>query len=111
MRKEGMYPKNFRDCFHMDKDEINPIPRGILRKIYTLSTSSRYSMSVYMRLAQYFYIKRESSNSKISRLFWTVLSNYYSRKNQVLNNFEVSKATCYIMGGGSIPSYRCLYHK
>ncbi|MEA2099524.1 MAG: hypothetical protein U9P72_05265 [Campylobacterota bacterium] len=82
----------------MDKDDINPIPRGILRKIYALSTSSRYSMPVFMRLAQYFYAKREKSNT-IGKIFYTILSNYYGRKNQTLNNFEVSKATCYIMGG------------
>ena len=90
MRKEGMYPKSFKDCFYMDKADINPIPKGILRKIYALYTSSRYSMPVFMRLAQYFYLKRETSNNKISRTFYTILSNYYKRKNQTLNNFEVS---------------------
>ena len=110
MKKEGMYPKKFRDCFYMDEDDINPIPKGFLRKFYALSISSRYSMPVFMRLSQYFYDKREKSN-KIGRIVYTLISNHYSRKNQTLNNFEVSKATCYIMGGGSIPSYRCVYNK
>jgi len=110
MRKEGMYPKSFKDCFHMDKDDINPIPRGILRKLYALSTSSRYSIPVFMRLSQFFYSKRESSN-KIGKIFYTILSNHYKRKNQSLNNAEVPCSTCYIMGGGSIPPYGSLYNK
>ena len=32
MKKEGMYPKSFKDCFYMDKHDINIIPKGILRK-------------------------------------------------------------------------------
>ena len=91
-------PKSFKDCFYMDKDDINPIPKGLLRKMYMLSMSSRYSMPVYMRLARYFYIKKVNSN-KIGRIFYAIISNYYNRKNQVVNNFEVSPATSYIEGG------------
>ena len=95
-------PKSFKDCFYMDKNDLNPIPKGLLRKMYMLSMSSRYSMPVYMRLARYFYIKKVNSN-KIGGIFYTIISSYYSRKNQVVNNFEVSQATSYIEGGGSFP--------
>ena len=91
MRKEGMYPKSFIDCFYMDEDKVNPIPKGILRKLYSLSTTSRYSMPVFMRLAQYFYFKRENTN-KVCRIFYILLSNYFQRKNQINNNFEVGFA-------------------
>ena len=91
-------PKSFRDCFYMDKNDFNPIPKGLLRKIYILSVSGRYSRSVYMRLAQYFYLKKVNSN-KIAGIFYMIISDYYSRKNQVFNNFEVSQAASYIEGG------------
>ena len=54
--RQGCFePSSFRDCFNMDGSELNPVPKGILNKIKGLFVNSRYSMSVFMRMNQFFF--------------------------------------------------------
>jgi len=73
-------PKSITDCFTFDICELNPELRGILRKLWAIKMSSRYSMPVFMRLCQYFYSKGGRFN--------LLLSSVFARMNQVNNNFE-----------------------
>lgn len=110
MMNEVMCPRTIKDCFIMDEHELNPTPKNLFSKIYVLMISSRYSMPVYMRLSQYFYKRRENSTFFISRKFFALLQSYFTRKNQINNNFEVSP-NCMIMGGGgSFSSFRGLHY-
>lgn len=93
-------PDNFKDCFIMDKSELNPVPRTWIGKFLHCSFSSRYSMGVYMRLAQYYYKKSQNSNNKITRKIYSLIQCYFTRKNQINNNFEVSPF-CQVWGGWS----------
>ena len=78
-------PHSFRNCFSFDEHPLNPVPKGIFRKAIALWLYPRYSMSVYMRLAQYFYCKRTKGGS-----LFVFLAHYFRRKNEVNNNFEVN---------------------
>lgn len=90
MLNEKMYPKSFKECFYMDESKLNPIPKGILRKVYAVMNSSRYSMVAFMRLSQFFYLKYLNSKFKVIKVIYMILFNYFQRKNQINNNFEVS---------------------
>lgn len=90
MKNEQFCPKNFKDCFYMDEHILNPIPKGIFKKIYYLYSYSRYSMPTMMRLSQYFFNIRAKSKSKFKKYFFALLSSYFTRKNQIANSFEVS---------------------
>ncbi|MGP1359858.1 serine O-acetyltransferase [Campylobacter sp.] len=88
--QEKYIPINFKDCFTMDAHELNRIPKTWFGKIYYLMMYSRYSMPVYMRLAQFFYLKRTSSKNLFTRNIFALLHSYFTRKNQINNSFEVS---------------------
>ena len=75
---------SFLDCFRMDRHKYNPIPKGFYRKIYNLKYSQRYSMSVYLRLTEFFYYKYSINKIKINK----ILADYFKRKNETLNQFE-----------------------
>ncbi len=70
---------SFRECFYFDQSEMNPTPPGVLRKLWSILFSSRYSMPVLMRLCQYFH-----NRGKFGKLISIVLM----RRNQSHNNFE-----------------------
>jgi serine acetyltransferase len=77
---ERTYAVSFAECFVFDISELNPEPLGWFRKIITLFLDSRYSMTVLMRLSQYYFRK----DSHFARRLAGVLK----RLNQVMNNFE-----------------------
>ena len=85
IEESSYFAESFRTCFSFDEHPLNPVPKGIFRKAIALWLYPRYSMSVYMRLAQYFYCKK----AKGGRLF-VLLAYYFRRKNEVKNNFEVN---------------------
>lgn len=82
-----MYPNSLRECFNFDETDLNPTPKGFLRKIVGIYLNTRWSMTVLMRLSQYFHIKSEKCKGT-KRTFYIYLSAYLRRKNQILNNFE-----------------------
>ena len=75
-------PKTFSRCFTMDDNELNPTPKG-LRKIIGLFLYTRYSMSVWMRLAQYFFNKSRNGAHR-----HVILEKLCRRVNVILNNFD-----------------------
>ena len=85
IEESSYFAESFRTCFSFDEHPLNPVPKGIFRKAIALWLYKRYSMSVYMRLAQYFYCNK----AKGGRLF-VLLAYYFRRKNEVKNNFEVN---------------------
>ena len=70
---------SFKKCFIVDKHELNPIPRGVIRKIYALFFSPRYSMPVVMRLTQFYATKGK---------YGKIMAHMLLRFNQVINNFS-----------------------
>jgi serine acetyltransferase len=87
---ENTSPKSFGECFYFDEHELNPIPKGWIRKLLALTIflSSRYSMPVYMRISQYYYIKSCNTNSRLIKTIYLRLSHYIRQKNVIKNNFE-----------------------
>lgn len=83
-------PNSFKECFYFDEHEINPTPKGWIEKILrlTIFSNSRYSMPVYMRLSQYYFIRSYSTKNRILRIVYSLLSSYIRRKNVIKNNFE-----------------------
>ena len=83
-------PKSIGECFYFDENEVNPTPKGWLRKFLALTvfSSARYSMPVYMRLSQYYYLKSNNYNSRLLKKIYSMLSSYIRRKNIIKNNFE-----------------------
>ena len=86
--RQGCFePSSFRDCFNMDECKANPAPKGILKKIKGLFVNSRYSMSVFMRMSQFFYLKYINSTGKVGRFYR--FGAYVTRKlNIIANQFE-----------------------
>jgi len=83
-------PKNLNECFYFDDHELNPKPKGffdILLRL-TVNNGSRYTMPVYMRIAQINRIKYDNTHNKLLKLIYLFLFRYFCRKNQVKNNFE-----------------------
>ena len=76
---------NLTACFSIDNHSINPTPEGILRKAIALWLYPRYSMSVYMRLHQYFFFK-----GKTGRKVFIYLAKFFYHKNVRTNGFEIS---------------------
>jgi serine acetyltransferase len=83
-------PKNLKECFYFDDHELNPKPKGIIDIILrlTLNNTSRYTMPLYMRIAQINRIKYNKANNIISKRWYFILFRYFCRKNQIKNNFE-----------------------
>ena len=79
-------PSFFKECFSMDEHELNPTPKGIYRKIKALFICSRYSMSVLMRMTQFYHIK--STVPGMFRRFYRFGSFASSRINRIANQFE-----------------------
>ena len=86
-KTEGYFePSFFKECFSMDEHELNPTPKGIFRKIKALFMNSRYSMSVLMRMTQFFHIK--STLPGMLGRFYRLGSFVSSRINRIANQFE-----------------------
>jgi len=81
----GYFAKSVWECFSLDANPLNPTPKGIIKKILALWLYPRYSMSVYMRLAQYFHY-RDAGKGGI----FLLLALFFRRRNEVKNNFEVN---------------------
>lgn len=81
-------PNSFKECFYFDEHEINPIPKGWLKKFISILLSSRYSMPVYMRLSQYFWLQGQNTANSITKRLYSYISAYLRQKNQIFNNFE-----------------------
>jgi len=90
--KNKIFPTSFKECFYFDEHKLNPVPRGWVRKFLflTIFSKPRYSMSVYMRLTQFFYIKSLNSKSFLFKKLYFFLSFYFRRLNIIKNNFEHS---------------------
>lgn len=73
-------------CFSIDNHPLNPTPKGIVRKAIALWLYPRYSMSVYMRLQKYFFVKANNSGNSVFRY----LEKYFHHKNVRRNGFEIS---------------------
>ncbi|MFX0137642.1 MAG: hypothetical protein ACFFDN_28645 [Candidatus Hodarchaeota archaeon] len=76
----------------MDDSELNRSPKSILGIFYRLKFNSRYSMTVWFRLSQYYFMKSLSCN-RILKIIYQDLSNYYSRKNQIKNGLTSTPQT------------------
>ena len=74
----------FNDCFRLDHHKYNPVPKGFLKKLYALWFSQRYSMTVYLRLTEYFYDRYEKGKG----FYFKIIADYFKRKNEVKNQFE-----------------------
>jgi len=86
-KTEGYFePSFFKECFSMDEHELNPTPKGIFRKVKALFMNSRYSMSVLMRMTQFFHIK--STLPGMFGRFYRLGSFLSSRINQIANQFD-----------------------
>lgn len=86
--EQKMWASSFKECFYMDEAELNPTPKGIIRKIGALCLSSRYSMPVLMRLSQYYYLKSINASNRIRKKIYNMLAYFLRRINQVCNHFE-----------------------
>jgi len=73
-----------KECFTVDEHKYNVIAKSWLKRFYNLYMTQRYSMPVYLRLTEYFYRKYKKNNSRINLM----LSQYFKRKNEVINQFE-----------------------
>ena len=85
--KQNNYPTRFNECFSFDESEFNPTPKSWLGKLWRIRYVSRYSSTTWMRLSQYFCIKSQC-RSKIKRVMYGNLSQYYRRKNETLNGLS-----------------------
>lgn len=81
-------PNSFKECFYFDEHEINPIPKGWFKKFRSILLSSRYSMPVYMRLSQHFWLQGQNTTNPITKRLYLYIAAYLRRKNQTTNNFE-----------------------
>jgi len=81
----GYFAKSVGECFSFDTNPLNPTPKGIFKKVIALWLYPRYSMSVYMRLAQYFHYRDAGK-----RGIYNLLACFFRRRNEVKNNFEVN---------------------
>ena len=81
---ESLYrPTSLRQCFNFDDCELNPTPKS-WKKIFGVFLYTRYSMSVWLRLAQYFWGKKHLRAPSI----YGLLELISRRMNVVLNNFD-----------------------
>ena len=80
-------PDRFGECFTFDESELNPTPKGFLRKLIGLYLNTRWSMTVLMRLSQWYYRKSQNAGT-FSKKFYRLLSRYLSKRNMILNNLE-----------------------
>jgi len=83
-------PKNIKECFYFDHHELNPRPEGLFDIFLrlTFNNTSRYTMPLYMRLAQINRVKYDASRIPLMKLVYKILFYYFCRKNQIRNNFE-----------------------
>lgn len=83
-------PRSIHECFTFDENELNPVPKRLVLKLLrlVLLSSSRYSMPVYMRLTQYFFIKAQESGTAIKKSCYLLIASFLSRRNEILNQFE-----------------------
>jgi serine acetyltransferase len=73
-----------KECFDVDESRFNPVPRNVIKRVYLLLFRQRYSMTVYLRLTEYFYGRYSENKNPLYRL----LADIFKRKNEVRNNFE-----------------------
>ena len=76
-------PESFKECFCFDESELNPTPRGVLRKALMVYLTPRYSMVTLMRLAQYFYNKSQARKG-LKRSAYAVLASYLLTSKKVI---------------------------
>ena len=83
-------PKNLKECFYFDDHELNPKPKWFLDIVLrmTVNNTSRYTMPLYMRVAQINRIKYDRTSNRFLRLIYLFFFKYFCRKNQIKNNFE-----------------------
>lgn len=93
-----MFAGSFKECFRLDENELNPIHRGMLRKILAIFLSARYSMPVLMRLSQYYYLRSQKTSIKIKIYVYWFLSSVLRRANEVYNNFDHGADPCIAAG-------------
>lgn len=74
----------FIDCFLIDHHKYNPTPKSWLMRCYKIKLTQRYSMTVYLRLTEYFYARYTLRNNR----FYLLLADFFKRKNETRNNFE-----------------------
>ena len=77
---------SFTACFTTDNHPLNPTPKGIVRKAIALWLYPRYSMSVYMRLQKYFFVKANNRGDSVSKY----LEKYFYHKNVRRNGLEIA---------------------
>lgn len=73
-----------KECFTIDKHKYNLVPKYWVKRFYNLCFFQRYSMPVYLRLTEYFYHQYKLGSNKGN----LILSTYFKRKNEVVNQFE-----------------------
>lgn len=101
-----MQISSFAECFSVDRHKYNPIPKSWLGKIRRLILTQRYSMPVYLRLTEYFYMRHKKNNDAIYLFF----AEYFKRKNEILNQFEhmfehqIAAGTLFHHTGVTMPS-------
>jgi serine O-acetyltransferase len=83
-------PKNLSECFYFDDHELNPKPKSLIDILIrlTVNNTSRYTMPLYMRIAQVNRIRYDNANNRFLKLIYLLLFKYFCRKNQIKNNFE-----------------------
>ncbi len=81
---------SLKDCFTLDHSELNPTPPGLWPKIRAILLQHRYSMTVFMRLTQYAYLKKRDSRNRFQRGLLNLLNKTCRRINQIANQFEHS---------------------
>jgi len=73
-----------KECFDIDESRFNPAPSSVLKRLYLLRFTQRYSMTVYLRLTEYFYGRYVKNKNP----FYRMLADTFKRKNEIRNNFE-----------------------
>lgn len=79
-----LYTDSLSACFYIDKHKYNHVSKSLIKRLYNLYFSQRYSMPVYLRLTEFFFRKYKNKRIWIYKL----LSDYFKRKNEKNNQFE-----------------------
>lgn len=87
MRQDGFCPSSLKHCFTCDESELNPTPRGVVRKVAMAYLNPRYSMTTLMRVSAYYHVKSQAGPGLLRKLYG-LLASYLRRKNLIWNDFE-----------------------
>ena len=77
------------ECFYFDESDLNPTPKSIYGKLVGVLFNPRYSMTVLMRISQYYYVKSRGSRA-LKRKLCMLVHRILWRANQVLHNLNVA---------------------